>query len=68
MKSTASKIAEIFVMSADLPDFENYISTEQIDEVSSSIHVRAFIYVCMFMEVCLCICIAVGHLCMAAGK
>jgi len=45
VKSAAKKIAEIFVMSADLPDFENYISTEQIEEVSSAILVRAFMYV-----------------------
>ena len=50
MKSTAKKIAKIFVVSADLPFFENYISIEKIDEVGSAILVRAFIYVCMFMH------------------
>ncbi len=59
MKSTAKKIAKTFVVSADLPDFENYISIEKIEEVGSAIHVRAFMYVCMFMSVCTCI---------AAGK
>jgi hypothetical protein len=49
VKSTAKKIAKIFVVSADLPDFENYISIEQIEEVSSAILVPAFMYVCMFM-------------------
>jgi hypothetical protein len=72
VKSTAKKIAKIFVMSADLPDFENYISIEKIEEVGSAILVRAFMYVsmyvCMFMEVFVCICIAAGHVCMAAGK
>jgi hypothetical protein len=72
VKSTAKKIAKIFVVSADLPDFENYFSTEKIEEVGIAKHVRAFMcvcmYVCMFMEVCVCICIAAGHVCMAAGK
>ena len=72
MKSTAKTIAKIFVASADLPYFENYISIKKIEEVGSAIHVRAFVYVCMyvcmFMEVCVCICIAAGHVCMAAGK
>ncbi len=49
MKSTAKKIAKIFVVSADLPDFENCISIEKIKEVGSAIHVRACMYVCMFV-------------------
>jgi hypothetical protein len=68
VRSTAKKIAKIYVMSADPPFFENHISIEKIEEVGSAIHVRAFMYVCMFMEVCVCICIAAGHVCMAAGK
>ncbi len=70
VKGTAKKIVKIFVVSADLPDFENYISIEKIEEVCSAIHVRACMYVCMyvFMEVCVCICIAAGHVCMGAGK
>ena len=55
MKSTAKTIAKIFVVSADLPDFENYISIEKIEEVGSAIHVRAYMYVyvsmCMYMYV-----------------
>jgi hypothetical protein len=76
VKSTAEKIAKIFVVGADLPDFENHISIEKIEEVGSAINVCAFMYVCMygsmyvcmFMEVCVCICIPAGHVCMAAGK
>ncbi len=49
MKSTAKKIAKIFVVSADLPDFENHISIEKIEEVGSAILVRAFMYVCMYV-------------------
>ena len=50
MKSTAEKIAKIFVVSADLPDFENYISIEKVEKVCSSAkHVRAFVYVCMYV-------------------
>ncbi len=58
MKSTAKKIAKIFVVSADLPDFDNYISIEKIEEVGSPIHVH------IFMEVWVCICIAAGNVCM----
>ncbi len=49
MKSTAKKLAEIFVVSADLPDFENYIFIEKIEEVGSAIHVRAFMFICMYV-------------------
>jgi hypothetical protein len=49
VKSTAKKIAKIFVVSADLPDFENHISIEKIEEVGSAILVRAFMYVCMYV-------------------
>jgi hypothetical protein len=52
VKSTAKKIAKISVVSADLPDFENYISLEKIEEVGSAIHVRAFMHACMY--VCMC--------------
>ena len=56
MKSTAKKIAKIFVVSADLSDFENCISIEKIEEVGSAIHVRAFVYVCyiyVYRSMCL---------------
>jgi hypothetical protein len=49
VKSTAKKLAEIFVVSADLPDFENYIFIEKIEEVGSAIHVRAFMFICMYV-------------------
>ncbi len=49
MESNAKKIAKIFLVSADLPDFENYISIEKVDEVCSAILVRAFMYVCMYV-------------------
>ncbi len=73
MKSTAKKIAKIFVVSADLPDYENYIIIEKIEEVGSAIHcVHLCMYVCMHVygSMCMCIyiCIAAGHVCMAAGK
>ena len=64
MKSTAKKIATIFVVSTDLPDYENFIFIVKIEKVCSAIHVLACMYVCMFMEVCVCICIAAGHVCM----
>ncbi len=44
------KIAKIFVVGADLPDFEKYIFIEKIEEVCSAIHVRAFMYICMFVS------------------
>jgi hypothetical protein len=36
-------------VSPDRPDFENYISIEKIEEVGSAIHVRAFMYVCIYV-------------------
>jgi hypothetical protein len=46
--STAKKKAKIFVVSADLPDFENYITIKKIEEVCS-------VYVCMY--VCMYVCV-----------
>ncbi len=69
--STAKKKAKIFAVSADLPDFENYITIKKIEEVGSAIYcVHLCMYLCMyvFTEVCVCICIAAGHVCMATGK
>ncbi len=68
MKSTAKKIAKIFVVSADLPDFENYISIEKIEEVGSAILVRACMYVCMFVYGSMCMYMYSSRTCMYGSR
>ena len=52
MKGTAKKITKIFVVSTDLPDFENYISIETIEEVGTCyMCVHLCMYVCFWKYV-----------------
>ncbi len=68
MKSTAKKIAKIFVVSADLPFFENYISIEKTKEVCSAILVRAFMYVCMYVYGSMCMYMYSSRTCMYCSR
>ncbi len=61
-------IAKIFVVSADLPDFENYISIEKIEEVGSAIHVHAFIYICMYVYGSMCLYMFSSRICMYGSR